>query len=222
MHMRACLIKVDHCICNLKIRQIFLQFQKELLIDLFHKYFVTAVLFPKFFIPTLYDDLHRHVLFRFGHMFKIIANPSFRSCLLCIVFMQGSVKLSTVNIFHVLHEIGCPIKKCDVIPAVILRMVFPQIVFCYSGEFCLAVDCAFLVADVVAERNLSHVFLPDFTLKQCGYHLGSAIDDNPLAVLSKSMFHCLRQYCGGSPRVSSEMCFQHIGNNFPAVLCLFY
>ena len=59
-------------------------------------------------------------------------------------------------------------------------------------------------------------------LEQCGYHLGSAIDDNPLAVLSKSMFHCLRQYCGGSPRVSSEMCFQHIGNSFPAVQCLFY
>ena len=58
-------------------------------------------------------------------------------------------------------------------------------------------------------------------LEQCGYHLGSAIDDNPLAVLSKSMFHCLRQYCGGSPRVSSEMCFQPIGNSFPAVLCLF-
>lgn len=108
------------------------------------------------------------------------------------------------------------------INTVILRMVFPQIVFCNSGEFCLAVDCAFLIADVVAERNLSHIFLPDFTLKQCGYHLGSAIDDNPLAVLSKSMFHCLRQYCGGSPRVSSEMCFQPIGNSFPAVLCLFY
>lgn len=59
-------------------------------------------------------------------------------------------------------------------------------------------------------------------LEQCGYHLGSAIDDNPLAVLSKSMFHCLHQYCGGSPRVSSEMCFQHIGNSFSAVQCLFY
>ena len=30
-------------------------------------------------------------------------------------------------------------------------------------------------------------FLPDFILKQCGYHLVSAIDDNPLAVLSKSI-----------------------------------
>ena len=79
--------------------------------------------------------------------------------------MQGGIKFFAVYIFHVLHEIGCPIKKRDVIPAVILRMVFPQIVFCNSGKFCLAVDCAFLVADVVAERNLSLVFLPDFRLR---------------------------------------------------------
>ncbi|MDE7432801.1 MAG: hypothetical protein K2N34_12925 [Lachnospiraceae bacterium] len=58
-------------------------------------------------------------------------------------------------------------------------------------------------------------FLLDFMLEQCGYHLGSAIDDNPLAVLAS-------QYCGGSPRVFSEMYLLHIGNNFPAVLCLFY
>ena len=79
--------------------------------------------------------------------------------------MQGGIKFFAVYIFHVLHEVRCPIKKCDIIPAVILRVVFPQIVFCYSCEFCLAVDCAFLVADVVAERNLSLVFLPDFRLR---------------------------------------------------------
>ncbi|RKJ60595.1 hypothetical protein D7Y06_23265 [Roseburia sp. 1XD42-69] len=57
-------------------------------------------------------------------------------------------------------------------------------------------------------------FLLDSILEQCGYHLGSAIDDNPLAVLAS-------QYCGGSPRVSSEMYLLHTGNNFPAVLYFF-
>ena len=97
--MRARLIKVDYRIGYFKIRQTFLQFQKEPLIDLFHKYFVPAVLLPKFFISALYDDLHRHVLFRFGHIFKIIANPSFRSYLLCIVFMKRGIKFFTVYIF---------------------------------------------------------------------------------------------------------------------------
>ena len=34
------------------------------------------------------------------------------------------------------------------------------------------------------------------TLKQCGYHLGSAIDDNPLAVLSKPTFRWLANTAG--------------------------
>ena len=58
--------------------------------------------------------------------------------------------------------IGYPIKKRNVIPAVIRRMVFPQIVFCNSGEFCLAVDCAFLIADVVALFKFTATVRPTF------------------------------------------------------------
>lgn len=58
------------------------------------------------------------------------------------------------------------------------------------------------IANVCRVRNITHRHL-SFLLKSdfpLAYHLGFAIDDNPLALLSNPMFHCLCQKCGGSPR----------------------
>ena len=160
--------------------------------------------FPKLLIPTLKDNFNCHILIQIGYMLKVIPYPSVSPLLLLIILLYHFIKFLMIDILHILIQIFRSSQKQNIIGTVFWRFILPQIVFCYSKQFTLTCYGTLSIANVCRVRNITHRHL-SFLLKSdfpLAYHLGSAEDDNPLADLSHPMCHCLRQICGGSPRVT--------------------
>ena len=154
--------------------------------------------FPELLIPTLKDNFNCHILIQIGYMFKVILYPSVSPLLLLIILLYRFVKFLMIDIFHILIQIFRSPQKQNIVGTVFRRFILSQIVFCYSKQFTLTCYGTLSIANVCRVRNITHRHL-SFLLKSdfpLAYHLGSAEDDNPLALLSNPMFHCLCQKCG--------------------------
>ena len=157
------------------------------------------MLIPIFLVPALKNNLYRHILIKTCNMFKVVLYLSVFSFLSDVIFFYHIIKFSVIYPLNILKQICCSIYQPYIFWAVICRLIFTQVMLrnsCKCFFTCYRTLAIAYMSRVwyISHRHLSFL-IRIFLSERCGYHLGSAIDDSPLAVSSRW------QNCGGSPRV---------------------